>query len=269
MKERTLGRVPCWRRAGRAVLGALLVVAWAAGCEDDRHESGAPEIPGDGGRDDGGGGPRGAARIVRAWSFEDGTREGFEVGQTDFTPETIGDLADAVEPLPAPLAGRGLRVRSFNYSDDQWVYIARSLGPRDGVAPGATYEVKIAVRFASNTPGGCFGVGGAPDSVWLKGGVTGRRPGPVLEDGGRYIGFSVDKGNQSGTGAEAVDLGRITSSGTDCLGHNPWEGLMRFGRMRATADPQGRLWVYVGTDSGFESGTEIYYDQVAVELTRR
>ena len=43
------------------------------------------------------------------------------------------------------------------------------------------------------------------------------------------------------------------------------DGITLFG-LTATTDGTGRLWVFVGTDSGFEGLTAVYYDQVIVEL---
>jgi hypothetical protein len=201
------------------------------------------------------------------WTF-DASLDGFVVDQTDFEEPTRGEVDHAIEDLPAPLSGRGLRVTSRNYSDDQWVYLARGLGAAEAIAPSTTYDAEIEIAFASRTPIGCVGVGGAPNAVNIKGGVVGREPAPVEEAEGN-IGFSIDKGNQSQVGSEAVDLGDIGSSGTDCLGDNPWELIVRSGAMRATSDDQGRLWVYVGTDSGFESGFTMYYDRITVTLTER
>jgi hypothetical protein len=110
------------------------------------------------------------------YRFEAGQMNGFEVGQTDFDHGTIGELEYAIEPLPAPLSGSSLRVYSRNYSDDQWVYLSKELGPAEGVAPNTTYQARIDVRLASSTPGGCAGVGGAPDSVYIKAGVVDHRP---------------------------------------------------------------------------------------------
>jgi hypothetical protein len=35
------------------------------------------------------------------------------------------------------------------------------------------------------------------------------------------------------------------------------------------ADTQGRLWLFLGTDSGFEGKTRIYLQHVTVQLSRQ
>ena len=37
---------------------------------------------------------------------------------------------------------------------------------------------------------------------------------------------------------------------------------------RVTTDADGRLWLIVGTDSGFEGPTAVYYSQISFVLTR-
>jgi hypothetical protein len=211
---------------------------------------------------DGGGG---APKLELKFDFEDGTPQGFRVDQTDFSVGMMGGLDYAVEALPAPLAGMGLRVRATNTSDDQWSYIARELGPVDGIVGGQRYRATLTVRFASATPSGCIGVGGAPDAVTMKGGVVAIEPGSVTQSG--YIGFNVQKGQQGVVGPEAIALGTIGTSGTSCGGNNPWVALERSGTMDVVATSNGRVWIYVGGDSGFESTHTISYDSVAVALT--
>ncbi len=238
---------PTWigRRTGLGVLfcGWLLL----AGCGDDEDT------------------PQGGERKT-VWSFEDGTLQGFVVDQTDFEPATRGGLDYAVEALPAPLSGKGLRVTADNKSDDQWSYVKRALGQAEGVAAGKTYLATIAIRMASNTPSGCVGVGGSPDGVTYKGGVVQAEPVAVKQKSG-YVGFSALKGEQTQIGGEAVSLGTNGSSGTNCGGKNPWEILSPSGSMSVTAPASGQLWLYVGGDSGFEAAHTIYYDEISLTLT--
>lgn len=209
--------------------------------------------------------PPATGPIELVWRF-DGSLQGFAADITDFDPATRGELRTELVALPAPLTGNGLRVYANNFSDDLWHFLWREIGPAEGVVAGATYRVTIRLEVASNVASDCMGVGGAPDAVTLKGGVVAVQPAPVTQADG-YIGFSADKGNQVQIGAEAVDLGRIGTDGTDCEGStNPWQVLERSGTMTATATDDGRLWVYVGGDSGFESATTLHYISVGVTL---
>lgn len=209
--------------------------------------------------------PPAGGPIELTWRFDDAL-QGFTADITDFHAETRGELRSDLVELPSPLTGRGLRVFANNYSDDLWHYLWREIGSAEGIVAGTTYRVTVRLQVASNVASGCMGVGGSPDSVTLKGGVVAVQPGPVTDAEG-YIGFSADKGNQSQVGPEAVDLGTIGTDGTDCEGSsNPWEVLERSGTMTATATDDGRLWVYVGGDSGFEAATTLHYLSVGVTL---
>lgn len=209
--------------------------------------------------------PAAATPLELAWTFTD-SMHGFAADGTDFHPDTRGDVTASIGTLPAPATGSGLRVLADNRSDDLWHFLWRELGPADGIVAGTTYEAEITIRVASSVASGCMGVGGSPDAVTLKGGVVDVLPGPASQPDG-YIRFSADKGNQVQVGADAVDLGTIGTSGTDCEGSgNPWEVLERTGTMTATVTDDGRLWVYVGGDSGFESATTLYYLSVEVTL---
>jgi hypothetical protein len=203
--------------------------------------------------------------IERTWTFDKALQD-FSVDISDFDPETRGELRSGLEPLPAPLTGAGLRVFANNFSDDLWHFLWREVGAAEGVTPNTTYAVTIKLRVASNIASGCMGVGGSPDSIFLKGGVVAVQPAAVSQPDGS-IGFSADKGNQAQVGPEAVDLGTIGTDGEDCTGDtNPWQILERSGTMTATSTADGRLWVYVGGDSGFESATTLYYLSVGVTL---
>ena len=204
--------------------------------------------------------------IERTWTFDKALHD-FKVDMSDFDPETRGELRFGLEPLPAPLTGTGLRVYVRNYSDDLWHFLWRELGAAEGVTPNTTYAATITLRVASNVASGCTGAGGSPDSIFLKGGVVAVQPAAVTQPDGSIV-FSAEKGNQAEVGPEGVDLGTIGTDGEDCVGEtNPWQVLERTGTMTATSTADGRLWVYVGGDSGFESFTTLHYLSVGVTLT--
>lgn len=202
--------------------------------------------------------------LAHDWNFENGTLQGFDVDRTDYSDTTPGDLQFSVEPMPGDLEGQGVEIVALNESDDLWHFLAREIGADEGVQPNTTYTATLEVHVASNEPGDCAGVGGPPDAVWLKGGVVDERPQPVQVDDRTE--FSIAKGNQSQVGPEAVDLGDIGTSNTDCTGDGPWHLLQRSGTMLATSTDDATLWVYVGGDSGFEAATTLYYDLIRVTL---
>jgi hypothetical protein len=248
--------------AGATGVGGSSGASGSAGGGGSTGSGGAAGVAGAAGD----GGSAGDGTLHLTWDFEDGGYQGFSVGMSDFEDATQGVIDHSVDDLPAPLSGKGIRVFADNRSDDLWHFIARSFGAAEGVASGQTYQVTIRARVASNAPSGCVGVGGPPDGVTIKSGVVAAEPEPVRDQTG-YIGFSADKGNQSQIGSEAVDLGTIGTSGENCTGSNPWELLDRSGTMSVTSANDGTLWVYVGGDSGFETDSTLYYDQLELTLT--
>lgn len=210
-----------------------------------------------------------------AFDFADGD-EGWAADVADYSigqEETI-DFQSGVEALPEEIDdGRtGFRLRGHNVSDDLAMFLRRELGPDDGIEAGADYKISYQLTFASDAPTGCAGIGGAPgESVFLKAGAANAMPEPVEEDD--FVALNVDKGNQSQGGPAASVLGHI-ANGINCEeaieNDYPYVSLERDHdhEARVTADDEGRLWLLVLTDSGFEGATEIFYEQIEVELTQ-
>ncbi len=195
---------------------------------------------------------------------------GWEAGFSDFRPqdEEQMELASGHEPLPADVEeeGIGLFVGATNRSDDVFMYWT---GQVDGLEPGVVYEARFRVDFATEAPSGCVGVGGPPgEAVHLKTGATPVRPEPVEENG--YLQMNIDKGNQLQDGEDAIRIGDVANTNEDCLDWR-WEmkTLESADPFEARADEEGSLWLLVGTDSGFEARTELFYTRFRVELDPR
>jgi hypothetical protein len=138
-----------------------------------------------------------------------------------------------------------------------------------GLRPGATYRASFDVEIATDVPADCGGVGGSPgQSVFLKAGASTIEPLPVADAFG-FLHMNVDKGIQANPGAAAVLLGTIEGTIPCASGQRVWE-LKPFAgpsaTIHVTADAQGALWVFTGTDSGFEGTTSIYVTRFEVHL---
>ncbi len=73
--------------------------------------------------------------------------------------------------------------------------------------------------------------------------------------------MNVDIGSQSNGGENAVVLGNVANS-LPCEGSQRWELKQVSGTGQAievTSDRAGAVWFFVGTDSGFEATTSLYY----------
>jgi hypothetical protein len=78
--------------------------------------------------------------------------------------------------------------------------------------------------------------------------------------------LNIDKGNQSQSGTAALVIGTAGNlSGT--LTWELKELRSEPGRLTMTTGSDGSAWLIVGTDSGFEGRTALYYTRVSAQFT--
>lgn len=173
------------------------------------------------------------------------------------------ELASAYTDRPANLGSnlKSIMISGNNHSDDLFMFMKRKI---TGLSPNTDYAIVFDVELASNAPKGSAGIGGAPgESVFLKAGAIGMEPKAVIDKDQHVL--NIDKGNQANPGESTVTLGNIavnpytdqyvlitrTNSGSQ----SPFI---------ARANSKGELWLIVGTDSGYEGITTVYYTRVNV-----
>ena len=205
------------------------------------------------------------------FDFRDGA-QGWEAGFAEYAPEMEDMMLEAeIGSLPSELGinGTGYYVQGTNHSDDLFMFLKRRLGPDDGIAPGQEYRVMFTIVFASNAPSGALGIGGAPgESVFLKAGASTLEPEVYLDSDTGYYLMNVDKGEgNSGDGTASSVVGDI-GNGLSAEENPRYVSVKRQHEHEytTTASPDGELWLLVGTDSGFEGLTGIYYQSIAVTL---
>lgn len=197
---------------------------------------------------------------------------GWEAGFADYSPASAGmDLASAIKPLPPELgaSATGFFITGNNHSDDLFMFLAKKLGAADGVRPNQRYAISFRVTLASQAGSGCSGVGGSPgESVYLKAGATGEQPAVFLAADNHYR-VNFDKGQQSNGGGAATIIGTIANGTSACSQSAPFVTILRSGvhQLPVTANRFGELWLVVGTDSGFEGVTSLYYQSIEAVLT--
>ncbi|HEY0074883.1 MAG TPA: hypothetical protein VGB77_12325 [Abditibacteriaceae bacterium] len=179
----------------------------------------------------------------------------------------IFELTTDYRSLPAPLdnSKSALFISGINRSDDLWMFYKRRV---TGLRPNSLYRVQFEVQFATEAAKGCFGVGGAPgESVFVKAGASTVEPMAVVDNAGDYR-FNVDKGNQANGGAAALVLGNVANT-RDCALPAQWElkTLNSPDTLSVRTDANGALWLFFGTDSGFESLTRLYYTRFSATFT--
>ena len=184
---------------------------------------------------------------------------------SDYTSDTQPtDVVIKPRRLPGMFGGHGLYTAGTNRSDDLFIYIKKKF---TGFAPDRDYLLTFSVTFLTDAPTGCVGVGGAPgESVYLKAGAAPIEPVTVAVDSEYRM--NIDKGNQARGGKNAVMLGNIAGTNTDC--NRPrleWKTLASDAPLMARSDATGALWVMFGIDSGFENFTEIYYRSATISAS--
>jgi len=212
--------------------------------------------------------------LTFAFDFARGA-EGWAPGFSDYSllhpqPELM-ELVAEHRPLPPPLdvTRGGLFISGKNFTADLFMFWKRRV---DGLRSDRSYGVQFTVEFATNVPKGIGGIGRADGDVSVKVGVSSAEPvvvpGPVGRCPSYLYCLTIDKGNQSQGGQDAVVIGTVGNlSGTET-----WElKVLRSepGSLTITPDRGGALWLLVGTDSGFEGRTSLYYTRITAILTPR
>lgn len=171
-------------------------------------------------------------------------------------------------PLPDEVPdGYGLFLSGRNSSDDLFMGLRR---PLTDLQPNTRYDLTVEVTLASAAPSNCVGIGGAPgEAVWVKAGGAATKPKRIADDSGRYR-LSVNKGGQSQGGDAARVLGNAANGIENCH-DSPYRLIKRKmdPPLPVTTTDDGKLWLLVGTDSGFEGTTSLYYDAIRVVLEPR
>jgi hypothetical protein len=198
--------------------------------------------------------------------------QGWEAGFAEYSPQMGGMMLEGeIRPLPPELGTNdtGYYLQGMNHSDDLFMFLDRRLGTDDGVVPGQEYRVMFSIVLASNAASDAAGIGGAPgESVYLKAGASPVKPQAYLDSDTEYYVVNVDKGSgNSGSGIAASVVGNIAN------GLSPEEDpryvsleLQHEHEYTVNAGPDGQLWLLVGTDSGFEGLTAIYYQSISVTM---
>lgn len=178
--------------------------------------------------------------------------------------EYFYELVFEYSTLPYPLdeTKGSLKISGDNHSDDLFMFVKKKIS---GLTPNTTYQLTFNIEFASNAADGMIGVGGSPgESVSIKAGATQVEPVKELDIHDNYYRMNIDKSNQAQSGKDMIVIGDF-SNDTD---QNIFilKSVTNQTPFQAQANNSGELWFVVGTDSGFESTTTIYFNKIEVIL---
>ena len=193
--------------------------------------------------------------------------EGENLWQAGFSDYPVDDkdifqLVTGIKEIPGQTDKKGYLLGGMNRSDDLFMYLKREV---TGLAPNTRYQITVEVDFWSEVGNVCFGIGGSPgESVYVKAGASEQEP---KQD--EYY-MNIDIGHQSQDGSDAKVIGNISIDGLSCDGGefaSKQVKLSTDAEMEVVSSPTGEVWVLVGSDSGFEGLTHLYYESVNFKLT--
>ncbi|MEX2593272.1 MAG: hypothetical protein WD426_10890 [Anditalea sp.] len=183
--------------------------------------------------------------------------------------QDIYELEISHAPLPpeANSSGNAIRIQGHNRSDDLFMFLKKYVS---GLEPSARYRIIYEIELASQYPENSVGIGGSPGgSVFLKAGAATIEPKVEVQAvaGTNYLRMNIDNGNQSQDGTDMYNIGTIGIEGEVYQ----YELISRGNEVRpfeVSTDTGGGLWLIVGTDSGFEGLTVLYYNNIKVKLEK-
>lgn len=195
----------------------------------------------------------------------DASIEGWEVDFADYPvgEETFYELHSEHSFLPDPLdeTEGAIKITGNNHSDDLFMFARKKVS---GFQSNTTYKLVFTIEFASNVPDGMFGVGGSPgESVIIKAGATSFEPEKVVDNDNFYR-MNIDKSNQAQSGEDMIVIGDFSNDTDEDF--YTLKTVSNNEIFEVTSDENGEFWLIVGTDSGFESTTTIYYNTIHVEI---
>lgn len=243
-------------------LGLLLVCLFCLACRSSSSSSPLCEVSGEGLAEL----PQ-CDPILLNFDFAD-SLQGWVSGFADYPKgqEQFYELTSGHRQLPPEvhINKKSFFISGNNHSDDLFMFLKREFR---GLDANARYLFRFDIQFATNAPKGCFGVGGAPgEDVTLKAGVTIEEPLTVLDQTG-HLRMTIDKGNQAGGGEDAVVLGHIANTSTDCENWS-YELKTLSGSFELTTDRTQTVWLLIGTDSGFEATSSLHYNNIRVVIEK-
>jgi len=253
--ERTRIKRATWMTAV-LLFCALLTFGCSDSDDDHDRDAASPDAP---------------ATVTAAFGFEEGL-QGWEGGFSDYTFEfaDMDSLTYAYRELPEGLnmPGGAPYVSGANSADDLFMFMKRQLDDAAGLLPDTTYKIDFHIEFATDSPSGCMGIGGAPgEAVRVKAGATTDEPEVVVEDEAYRMNIRKDRGLDPEEKLDMVTIGHVGNNAGDC--HDwVWEiKTLEYEGFEAATDENGRIWLIVGTDSGFEGTTSLYYTNIEAVLT--
>lgn len=191
--------------------------------------------------------------------------EGWEGFFSDYPvgSESFYELEFAHSYLPPPLdeTVRALKISGNNHSDDLLSLIVKKI---DNLRPNTVYSVTFNIEIASNVTINAPGAGGSPDLEFGVGGLSYKPENSVNAGYYRPNFTSLLQSRQSNEVLQSA--GRIGVSTDHPAPYTLVNRNNLSEPMPLKTNNNGELWIMIGTDSGFEGITTLYYKSIKIRM---
>ena len=178
------------------------------------------------------------------------------------------ELTSGLKNLPEPLdqTKKSFMLSGNNHSDALQMWLVKQLS---GLSPESKYSIETEVELASKYPDGSVGIGGSPgNSVRLVSKFA--TEGYALEkgkDAGDNIKLTLKKVESVPESVLEFELGDVSIT-SDQYVYKLITRKKSSDANVAVTDKNGKLWAIVGTWSGFEGISTLYYTRIKFTLTK-
>lgn len=212
------------------------------------------------------------APIEASFRF-DKDKEGWTGGFTDLPigyDKSIYELEFSHKDIPVTnKTDKGLYLQGQNRSDDLFMFITRKLDQEIGLKPNTSYKADLSFDLATNVSSGMMGIGGSPGTaVIVKAGIVNTEP-KIIEgehNSSNYHLLNIDIGNQTEPGKDLAVLGNVEKVDSEDESYQYKSFSHSFD---ITTNEKGESFIVIGTDSGFEGLTQLYYTNIKVIFTEK
>jgi hypothetical protein len=179
--------------------------------------------------------------------------------------EAIYELSSGLKNLPEPLdqSSKGYMLSGHNRSDALQMFVKKQL---TGLNPNTRYTIETEVELASKYPNGSVGIGGSPGnavhlvSKFAMNGYT------LVNDKESNIQLKANKEEGNPDSVCELELGDVSTTSDEYV-YKLVDRKKSSDSSVITSDKDGKLWTVVGTWSGFEGLTTLYYTRIKIILT--
>lgn len=187
---------------------------------------------------------------------------GYNMGWED-DMELTTDYRNLPEPLDT--TRQALYISALNQSDDVKMLFRKQV---EGLEPNTTYTVETTLRFATDAPANCPGIGGPiGDAVNVIISADSVRPEAFVEDDYYLLNLQYqNEDSQEWYQSRVIgDIGNTKECGEE-YEFELKELMSDEEQVEFSTDEQGTAWLLFGTRSGFEGRTSLYYTYFRADI---